>query len=132
MVEEKYNYIFSGLSMFWDGFCIQLMTQRQCSICKPATTICMYCSHPHPHTHPHTHTHTHTGTGTFGRVVLARDIPTGQFYALKIMTISEVIRLRQVEHVNSERSILAMISHPFIVNMYVYQCHCTHNRPTGS
>ncbi|XP_064393943.1 cAMP-dependent protein kinase catalytic subunit PRKX-like [Halichondria panicea] len=57
------------------------------------------------------------GTGTFGRVVLARDIPTGAYYALKIMTISEVIRLRQVEHVNSEKTILAVISHPFIVNM---------------
>ena len=64
-----------------------------------------------------THTHFYTGTGTFGRVVLAQDIPTRQFLALKIMTISEVIRLRQVEHVNSEKSILASISHPFIVNM---------------
>jgi protein kinase X len=57
------------------------------------------------------------GTGTFGRVVLARDIPTRQYFALKIMTISEVIRLRQVEHVNSEKSILCAISHPFIVNV---------------
>lgn len=57
------------------------------------------------------------GTGTFGRVVLARDIPTHHFYALKIMTVSEVIRLRQVEHVNNEKNILASISHPFIVNM---------------
>lgn len=57
------------------------------------------------------------GTGTFGRVVLARDIPTRTFFALKIMTIAEVIRLKQVEHVNSEKNILASISHPFIVNM---------------
>lgn len=57
------------------------------------------------------------GTGTFGRVVLARDIPTRQYFALKIMTIAEVIRLRQVEHVNSEKSILCGISHPFIVNV---------------
>ena len=40
------------------------------------------------------------------------------------MTISEVIRLRQVEHVNSEKTILAVISHPFIVNMYVICCVC--------
>ncbi len=57
------------------------------------------------------------GTGTFGRVVLAKDIPTRQYFALKIMTISEVIRLRQVEHVNSEKTILCSISHPFIVNV---------------
>ena len=62
--------------------------------------------------------HTHTpGTGTFGRVVLAKDIPTRHFFALKIMTIAEVIRLKQVEHVNSEKTILAAISHPFIVDM---------------
>jgi len=49
-------------------------------------------------------------------VVLARHLPTRHFFALKIMTISEVIRLKQVEHVNNEKAILSAISHPFIVN----------------
>jgi len=57
------------------------------------------------------------GTGTFGRVMLARDVPTQEYFALKIMAIAEVIRLRQVEHVNSEKTILCSISHPFIVNV---------------
>ena len=57
------------------------------------------------------------GTGTFGRVILVRDVPSGKYYALKVMNISEVIRLRQVQHVNSEKEILASISHPFIVNL---------------
>ena len=58
-----------------------------------------------------------SGTGTFGRVMLARDVPSQEFFALKIMAIAEVIRLRQVEHVNSEKTILCSISHPFIVNV---------------
>jgi protein kinase X len=57
------------------------------------------------------------GTGTFGRVVLARHRPSGEFYALKMMTISEVIRLKQVEHVKNEKEILSSVQHPFIVNM---------------
>jgi len=33
------------------------------------------------------------------------------------MAITEVIRLKQIEHVKNEKEILAAISHPFIVNM---------------
>ncbi len=57
------------------------------------------------------------GTGTFGRVVLTRDTTGKSFYALKIMSISEVVRLKQVEHVNNEKEILSSIQHPFIVSM---------------
>jgi protein kinase X len=57
------------------------------------------------------------GTGTFGRVVLTRELTSRQYFALKIMSIAEVIRLKQVEHVNNEKIILASIQHPFIVNM---------------
>ncbi|XP_013392219.1 cAMP-dependent protein kinase catalytic subunit PRKX isoform X2 [Lingula anatina] len=57
------------------------------------------------------------GTGTFGRVVLTRHKETKEYFALKIMTISEVIRLKQVEHVRNEKAILKTINHPFIVNM---------------
>ncbi|KAL5005475.1 hypothetical protein ScPMuIL_018931 [Solemya velum] len=57
------------------------------------------------------------GTGTFGRVVLVRDKVTKDYYALKVLTITEVIRLKQIEHVKHEKEILSSISHPFIVNM---------------
>ena len=33
------------------------------------------------------------------------------------MNISEVIRLKQVEHVQNEKNILARIDHPFVVNL---------------
>lgn len=57
------------------------------------------------------------GTGSFGRVKLARNKATGKFVALKMLKKAEIIRLKQVDHVLSENSILGSISHPFIVNM---------------
>ena len=43
---------------------------------------------------------------------------------MKILRKSEVVRLRQVKHVNAERNILARISHPFIVDLYAtFQDH---------
>ena len=57
------------------------------------------------------------GTGTFGRVVLAKHTISRSYFALKIMQISEVIRLKQVEHVRSEKAILNQVESPFIVQM---------------
>ncbi|OWF47178.1 protein kinase DC2-like [Mizuhopecten yessoensis] len=57
------------------------------------------------------------GTGTFGRVVLCRHKENKDYYALKVMKITEVIRLKQIEHVKNEKEILASVTHPFIVNM---------------
>ncbi|KAJ2344318.1 cAMP-dependent protein kinase catalytic subunit, partial [Coemansia sp. RSA 2618] len=57
------------------------------------------------------------GTGSFGRVRLVRHRTTGQYYAMKVLKKSHVVRAKQVEHVNSERAILAECSCPFIVYM---------------
>jgi len=57
------------------------------------------------------------GTGTFARVCLARARGSNKHYALKILTMATVIKLKQVEHVRNERDILASISHPFIVEL---------------
>ena len=57
------------------------------------------------------------GNGTYGRVMLVCSVSTNKYYALKVMNISEVIKQRQVQHVNSEKEILASISHTFIVNL---------------
>jgi serine/threonine protein kinase len=56
-------------------------------------------------------------TGSFGRVRLSRNKLSNKYYALKILKKAEIIRLKQVDHVISENSILAALSHPFIVNM---------------
>ncbi|KAK4691616.1 hypothetical protein P7C70_g9312, partial [Phenoliferia sp. Uapishka_3] len=66
------------------------------------------------------------GTGTFGKVLLSklrlsqnRPAQTQpHFFAMKVLDKSTVVRLRQVEHLNSERSTLASVSHPFIVNLF--------------
>ena len=61
------------------------------------------------------------GTGSFGRVRLVNFLPAPagktKFYALKILKKSEVIYLKQVEHVKTEKKLLENISHPFIVNL---------------
>lgn len=57
------------------------------------------------------------GTGTFGRVVLIQNKLTRDYYALKILPITEIIRLKQVDHVQNEKEILFGVDHPFIINL---------------
>lgn len=65
------------------------------------------------------------GTGTFGRVRLVQH-PDGNYYALKILKKSEVIRLKQVDHIKNEVRILGMIQHPYIVQMLGHTQSETH------
>ncbi|KAG9318245.1 putative cyclic AMP-dependent protein kinase catalytic subunit [Chiua virens] len=62
------------------------------------------------------------GTGTFGRVLLVRlksPTPGSQsYFAMKVLRKVEIVRLRQVEHVNAERYILSRVRHPFIVDLF--------------
>jgi hypothetical protein len=60
---------------------------------------------------------TTVGTGTFGRVIVVRDKQTRDFYALKVMSIAEVLRLKQTDHVRNEKEILLQVKHPFIINL---------------
>jgi len=58
------------------------------------------------------------GTGTFGRVYLVKHKSSSKYFAMKVLKKSEIVRLKQVEHVNSERQILSQLYHPFIVKLY--------------
>ena len=69
------------------------------------------------------------GKGHFGRVRLIKSdlavsamreegIDHSGYFALKIMKKSEVIRLKQVQHIADERKLLKDLKHPFIVTMY--------------
>ncbi|KAH9484172.1 cAMP-dependent protein kinase catalytic subunit 3 [Psilocybe cubensis] len=64
------------------------------------------------------------GTGTFGKVLLVRHrgTPSSQgtqsYFAMKILRKTEIVRLRQVEHVNAERYILSRVHHPFVVDLF--------------
>lgn len=62
------------------------------------------------------------GTGTFGRVLLVRlrhrdAADRSAYFALKVLAKTDVVKLKQVSHINSERSILTKVDHPFLVNM---------------
>lgn len=61
-----------------------------------------------------------SGTGTFGRVVIAlcsAKSEKSSYYAIKILSIIDVIKKKQTEHVKSEKNILLEITHPFVINM---------------
>ena len=44
--------------------------------------------------------------GTFARVILCREKTSRDYFALKILAIHDIIRLKQVEHVKNEKNIL--------------------------
>ncbi|KAF8756642.1 Extension Ser/Thr-type protein kinase [Rhizoctonia solani] len=39
-------------------------------------------------------------------------------YAIKVLNKAKVVQQKQVEHTNSERSVLTLVRHPFIVNLW--------------
>eukprot|EP00924_Labyrinthula_sp_SR-Ha-C_P016930 maker-scaffold_6-snap-gene-19.47-mRNA-1 protein AED:0.32 eAED:0.35 QI:0/0/0/1/1/1/3/0/236 len=65
------------------------------------------------------------GTGSFGKVRLAKYNPSNvihlheknSYYALKTLKKQFLLKQRQVDHVKDEISLLASVSHPFIVQM---------------
>jgi serine/threonine protein kinase len=59
------------------------------------------------------------GTGTFGRVrqVQYRHDSSKIVFALKMLKKTEIVKLNQVDHIKSEKYILGLIDHPFIVKM---------------
>lgn len=59
------------------------------------------------------------GTGSFGRVRIVSFVLDGKrtYMAMKILRKSEIIRLKQVNHIKAEKAILARVNHPFIVNL---------------
>ncbi|KAF8317613.1 kinase-like protein [Clavulina sp. PMI_390] len=58
------------------------------------------------------------GTGSFGRVHLVQSKHNTRFYAIKVLAKEKVVRLKQVEHTNSERYLLGLCKHPFLVNLW--------------
>lgn len=57
------------------------------------------------------------GSGTFGTVKLCRYNPTNEYFCIKILNKDKIVKLKQQEHVRSEKAILTDVSHPFIVNL---------------
>ena len=57
------------------------------------------------------------GLGTFGRVLLVRNIMTNEYCAMKALAKASILKMKQVEHVRSEKDILVIAQHPFIVSL---------------
>ena len=55
--------------------------------------------------------------------MLARNKRTGEFFAMKRLKKSDIIKLSQVDHVISENTILADIDHPFLVSNHGKNMH---------
>lgn len=68
------------------------------------------------------------GTGAFGRVILVKCKTSENFYAMKILDKSKLVKLKQVDHTYNEKRILECVKFPFIIfmefcfkdNSYVY------------
>jgi len=60
------------------------------------------------------------GVGSLGRVKFAKYKVDGKHYAVKFMKKHEIIKLKQVDHINNEKRIMQEIDYPFIVNMVGY------------
>merc|ERR1719436_1392417 len=56
------------------------------------------------------------GTGSFGRVMLVqRD---NEYYALKILKKSKIVKLKQVEHTITEKQIISAVNYPFVTILH--------------
>lgn len=53
--------------------------------------------------------------GSFGRVRISKHKSSGKFLAIKILKKSEIIKLKQVDHIMNEIKILTMVDHPFLI-----------------
>lgn len=58
------------------------------------------------------------GEGSYSTVVLAKEVATEREYAIKILVKQHIIREKKVPQVSREKEVLAMTSHPFIVNLF--------------
>ncbi|THU58296.1 hypothetical protein C4D60_Mb03t12710 [Musa balbisiana] len=58
------------------------------------------------------------GQGTFGKVHLARNLLTGKSVAIKVVGKEKVIQVGMMEQVKREISVMKMVRHPNIVELY--------------
>jgi serine/threonine protein kinase len=56
------------------------------------------------------------GEGGLGLVFEATEIKTGIKYAVKAMKKRQIVDLKQVSHVKSEKDLLEQLDHPFIIS----------------
>jgi len=57
--------------------------------------------------------------------MLSKNKKSGEYFAMKRLKKADIIKLRQVDHVISENTILADIDHPFLVSLVANQLTLT-------
>lgn len=78
---------------------------------------------PNPNTNPNNYTISSfeikrtLGTGSFGRVHLVKLKGSEDYFAMKVLKKSEVMRLKQDVHTVNERDVLSVATHPFLIKM---------------
>jgi serine/threonine protein kinase len=58
------------------------------------------------------------GKGSFGKVMQVKKKDDGKIYAMKVLSKQAIISRNQVTHTKSEKNILQVIQHPFIVGLH--------------
>ena len=62
------------------------------------------------------------GKGSYGTVLLVQKNDDQKIYAMKILKKKAMIKRNQVNHIKTERKIMELIDHPFIVKLkYAFQ-----------
>ena len=55
---------------------------------------------------------------------MSKNKKTGEYFAMKILKKADIIKLKQVDHVISENTILADIDHPYLVSCLIVINEC--------
>ena len=62
------------------------------------------------------------GKGSYGKVLLVQKNDNDKIYAMKILKKKAMLKRKQVLHIKTERRIMELIDHPFIVKLrYAFQ-----------
>ena len=62
------------------------------------------------------------GKGSYGKVLLVKKIDTQEILAMKILKKKDMIIRNQVVHIKTERKIMEILTHPFIIKLeYAFQ-----------
>ncbi|KAG1348184.1 Non-specific serine/threonine protein kinase [Cocos nucifera] len=58
------------------------------------------------------------GEGTFAKVKFARNVETGEFFAIKILDKEKILRHKMIGQIKREISTMKLIKHPNVIRMY--------------
>ena len=62
------------------------------------------------------------GRGSYGKVLLVKKKDTNEVLAMKILKKKEMIIRNQVLHIKTERKVMEIVNHPFIIKLeYAFQ-----------